>query len=76
MTPRLRHWAADTAERTASTAAQALIATVGITGWTSSDTWAITAGAAALCVLKCVAALNVGAPDSASLLPADQDPPQ
>lgn len=75
MTERWKLWAADTLERVLSTAAQAFLAAWAVTGWTE-DTLFVTAGAAGLSLVKCLAALRVGAPDSASLLPADTDPPQ
>jgi hypothetical protein len=55
--------------------AQAAIPAVLATGW-DRDALYIALGAFGLCVLKCIAALKVGAPDSASLLPAETDPPQ
>ena len=72
---------ADTAERMVSTFAQAALAAlpVGYLPGASIPWWAALAAggfAALLCLLKCLAALKVGAPDSASLLPADVDPPQ
>lgn len=75
MTDRYRRWLADTAERTVRTAAQAALSALAITGW-SLDTLYLSLGAAGVCVVTCLAALGVGAPDSASLLPADVDPPQ
>jgi hypothetical protein len=74
MSDRIKHWLADTAERAFSTMAQAAIPAVLATGW-DRDALYIALGAFGLCVLKCIAAIGVGAPDSASLLPADQDPP-
>lgn len=75
MTERWKLWLADTLERVLSTAAQAAVAAVVVTGWTV-DTLYVVLGAAGLSLLKCFAALGVGAPDSASLLPADTDPPK
>lgn len=75
MTGRWHLWAADTAERVLSTAAQAFLGALVITGW-SVDSLIVAGTAAGVSLLKCLAALKVGAPDSASLLPADADPPQ
>lgn len=76
-----RRWLLDTLERALSTAAQALLAMLPLSyvpgvvlDLRAALLAALFAGVA--CVLKCVAALRVGASDSASLLPADVDPPQ
>lgn len=66
----------DTLERCVSTFAQAALAAlpVGYLPGASIPWWAALAAggfAALLCLLKCLGALRVGAPDSASLLPAD-----
>lgn len=81
MTDRIKHWAADTAERVLATFAQAVLGLLpaAYLPHTHLPIGTILAGAgfaAAVSLLKCVAALKVGAPDSASLLPADVDPPQ
>lgn len=73
MTDRWKHWTADTAERVLSTTAQAALAAIAVTGW-SEQTLHVAVAAAGLSLLKCVAALSIGASDSASLLPAE--PPQ
>jgi hypothetical protein len=80
MSDRIKHWLADTAERVASTAAQALLGVLPADGLPHTHIpWgtklSIVGFAALACFLKCVVALRVGADDSASLLPADQDPP-
>lgn len=75
MTDRMKRWLADTAERTVRTAAQAALPALAVTGWTLDTLW-LSLGAAGVCVVTCLAALGVGAPDSASLLPENVDPPQ
>jgi hypothetical protein len=74
-------WLADTAERVLSTAAETTLAAlptsylpnVSIPWWAA---FAAGGFAGVVALLKCIAALKVGAPDSASLLPAETDPPQ
>jgi hypothetical protein len=72
---RYKRWMADTAERVVRTAAQAALPALAVTGWDLDTLW-LSLGAAGVCLVTCLAALGVGAPDSASLLPADVDPPQ
>lgn len=81
MSERIKHWLADTAERVASTAAQTLLGVIPVDGMAHTHVpWgtklSIVGFAALASFLKCVIALRVGADDSASLLPADVDPPQ
>lgn len=66
----------DTLERAIATFAQALIGAGTVLDFTDSRTYATAGIAAGLAVLKCLAATRVGAPDSGSLLPAQDDPPQ
>lgn len=67
-------FALDLLERALSTFAQAFLAALVVTGW-SVDSLIVGGTAAGLAVLKGLAASQVGAHDSASLLPADVDPP-
>lgn len=82
MNPDLRRWALDTAERSLKTFAQAYFAVWIAVGGAAFDTLFtrdnLEAGVVglALAVATAVGAKQVGAPDSASLLPADTDPPQ
>lgn len=76
MSDRIKHWAADAAERMLSTFAQATLAALptGYLPGVSIPWWgALAAGgfAAGICFLKCLAALKVGDADTASLLPSD-----
>lgn len=70
----------DLAERVISTFAQSLLGAFTADGLGLNLTWRgslAVAGLASLAsLLKCLAALKVGAPDSASLLPESVDPPQ
>lgn len=66
----------DLAERSIATFVQAFAASlivVGMDDWKTALSTSAVAGV--LAVAKSLAALKVGAPDSASLLPAKQDPP-
>lgn len=67
----------DATERTIKTFVQAFAASLVVTGL---DDWrsalAIGGGAGILAVASSVAGTRVGASDSASLLPADEEPPQ
>lgn len=70
----------DLLERTVSTFAQATVAALptGLIPGVSVPWWAAFAAggfAALLCALKCLGAAYTGAPDSGSLLPAEDDPP-
>lgn len=81
MSDRLKRWTADTAERVIATFAQAALGLLpaAYLPHTHLPVGTVLAGAgfaALVSLLKCVAALKVGAPDSASLLPEDVDPPQ
>jgi hypothetical protein len=77
-----QRWALDTLERAAKTFVQAYLSVWIAIGGTSFDTLFtrdnLEAGVVglALAVASAVGARRVGAPDSASLLPADTDPPQ
>lgn len=80
MTGVTRRWFVDSAERVVSTFAQAALGLLpaAYLPHTHIPVGTILAGAgfaAGVSFLKCLAALHVGAPDSASLLPADVDPP-
>jgi hypothetical protein len=85
VTPRRAgRYLADLAERTAATYAEVflglLIASgLGVDQVTDLAVWekaAVAAVPAALAVVKGALASRIGAPDSASVLPADEDPPQ
>lgn len=66
----------DLLERALSTFAQAVLGAGTIIDFASVKTYQIAGVAAAVAVLKCLAATRVGAADSGSLLPAGEDPPQ
>lgn len=66
----------DLLERALSTFAQALLGVGAVLDFSDARTYQAAGIAAAVAVLKCLAASRVGAPDSGSLLPADVDPPQ
>ncbi len=82
MSPSLRRWALDTAERAAMTFAQAYLAVwVAVGGATYNTLFTVNnvqAGVVglALAVAVAVGAKQIGASDSASLLPATVDPPK
>lgn len=68
-----KSFALDLLERALSTFAQAFLGAYAVVG---AEKAAAAAGiAAGIAILKGLAASQVGAPDSASLLPADVDPP-
>jgi hypothetical protein len=71
-----RQFLADLLERVVSTFAQALLGAGTVIDFGSAKTYQIAAVAAAVSALKCLAATQVGAKDSGSLLPAEVDPPQ
>jgi hypothetical protein len=66
----------DTLERAIATFAQTLLGTGTVLDFRDSRTYVAAGIAAGVAVLKCLAATQVGAPDSGSLLPASDDPPQ
>jgi hypothetical protein len=69
-----KSFALDLLERAVSTFAQAFLGAYAVVGPQKA---VIAAGiAAGLSALKCLAATQVGAKDSGSLLPASEDPPQ
>jgi hypothetical protein len=70
-----RQFLLDTLERAVATFAQALLGTGTVLDFSDGRVYAAAGIAAAICVLKCLAATQVGASDSGSLLPASEDPP-
>lgn len=65
----------DLLERAISTFAQALLGVGAVLDFTDPRAYTAAGLAAAAAVLKCLAATQVGANDSGSLLPASIDPP-
>lgn len=82
MSANTRRWLIDTAERTAKTFVQGFLGAVTLDAFSDAfnPTWLQNMGlglmAGIYAILVAFAGKQVGAPDSASLLPAQVDPPQ